>query len=940
MFFAEAQGDPAKWSLAAQAYGEVIKHPPPANRVHAYARYKLAWVHEGTGDHARAVDAFKKVIDAVALAPGQPGAARLADAARRDVIPAYAKVGDPARAFRFFEGMGGDPLAMTADLGQALLDTGHYPEAIIVYRDLASRDRRGARPCLYEARIAQATMAMKGGAKEPIKAALEALLAAEKAARFADAPAEDKQRCANEAAGTVIETALSWHLEAIGTPGTRGTGDRRTMDLAAALYERAIAAFPAAELAKIEFSRMVREDWPTAFSLKYGRADLLFAEERWAEAAAAFDAALLEDPRSPLAPEAAYAAALSWQKVFEREPHVGPRQVRQGPPSFEPRTATPAQRAMLGAFDRYACHVKPAPGDKDGRDQLVEVKSARARTLFELQRWSEAAIALREVALDYADHPAAPLSAQLYLEALEVLRTQVKPARPSCIEDMRRDLPRMLDAFCAGDKAKGSSDCAIFQRARVDLARLSAEDESARARAATGAAALALHERAGTAYFELFRRHCEAPVAAGQAPEAERCDEIAENAARSYQAARLLAKAITARRALVEFDGKTRGRSSSGSPLARRAVYEVGASYQAMAVYDLAAEWYERFAKADPKAEKAEVALSDAVLLRLGLGQETEALEDARLFLRVHGATKPVQSAAIAWTLGAHYAEREEWEKARGTLEGAMPVIDRAAPDVQVQAHAAYARSLARLHREADARREYEKVRALWRDPAAAEAGIRSAYAGEDEAQKDKRLARALNAVGEAYFAAAEDARRARVDPLRFPEYHGAGSKADVLAHVGTRVKDWYEKKKAAIQAVEPEYAKILDLKPAAPPRWVIAAGARSGHMWGDLVDDFRRAPIPAAWRNDDELRNTYTTALYNASEPYRVAHARPALEKCLSLSQRHQYFDEHTRGCEAWLAKNDKAEYHVVDELRGAPTLINDGLRERAGPILAASRP
>ncbi|MFO0667863.1 MAG: hypothetical protein U0174_28175, partial [Polyangiaceae bacterium] len=33
--------------------------------------------------------------------------------------------------------------------------------------------------------------------------------------------------------------------------------------------------------------------------------------------------------------------------------------------------------------------------------------------------------------------------------------------------------------------------------------------------------------------------------------------------------------------------------------------------------------------------------------------------------------------------------------------------------------------------------------------------------------------------------------------------------------------------------------------------------------------------------------------------------------------------------------AKNYKAEYHVVDELRGAPTLANSGLDEKSPPLL-----
>jgi hypothetical protein len=49
----------------------------------------------------------------------------------------------------------------------------------------------------------------------------------------------------------------------------------------------------------------------------------------------------------------------------------------------------------------------------------------------------------------------------------------------------------------------------------------------------------------------------------------------------------------------------------------------------------------------------------------------------------------------------------------------------------------------------------------------------------------------------------------------------------------------------------------------------------------------------------------------------------------------KYQYFDEFSRDCEKWLAKNYKTEYHVVDELRGAPTLSNGGLDDKPPPVI-----
>jgi hypothetical protein len=45
-------------------------------------------------------------------------------------------------------------------------------------------------------------------------------------------------------------------------------------------------------------------------------------------------------------------------------------------------------------------------------------------------------------------------------------------------------------------------------------------------------------------------------------------------------------------------------------------------------------------------------------------------------------------------------------------------------------------------------------------------------------------------------------------------------------------------------------------------------------------------------------------------------------------------YFDDHSRSCEKWLSKNYGAEYHLIDEFRGAPVRVNSWLADRAVPV------
>ena len=251
---------------------------------------------------------------------------------------------------------------------------------------------------------------------------------------------------------------------------------------------------------------------------------------------------------------------------------------------------------------------------------------------------------------------------------------------------------------------------------------------------ANPAASIELYSRAANAYLALWRKYGAEPIAAGREPDCRRMDEVVYNMAKAYQAARLLAKAIEARQILID----ERWRMHR-SPLAVRALYELGQNYQAIAVYSRAADFFERYAKAvDYKGDDVDRALSDAVVLRLGLGQEKEALEAARTFEQKLGARRAERSAEISFALATHYTDREDWDSARAALGRSLRLIDAKAPyDVRVQAHALFGRALAAAGREADAAREYER---------AARALARSAPLQRERSSKRRRIRRLASA--------------------------------------------------------------------------------------------------------------------------------------------------------------------------------------------------
>ena len=444
-----------------------------------------------------------------------------------------------------------------------------------------------------------------------------------------------------------------------------------------------------------------------------------------------------------------------------------------------------------------------------------------------------------------------------------------------------------------------------------------------------GTEAIDNYRKGAEAYGELWAKYCETPLSKGdKVKQCEKADEILYNRAKAYQAGRLLAKSIGAR--MVLLDPKF---GLAKSPLAFKAMYEIGGNYQAIAVYDKASDWFEKYAKETSyKGETADQALSDAVVLRLGLGQEEEAIADANNFNKYYGGRKPAQAAQIAFAVAAHYGEKSAWEDVVKRLNASMNTIDKQATlDVRIQAHGLLARAYANTKRAPNAATEYKKVLGAWRDPQKAVSEIQSIKDDSEDA-RTRRIGRTLESVGEATFYFAEE-MKSKVDSVKFPEYKGKGSKEEVKKHIETKVKDWIGKKRPLIEAATADYKRIVDLQPVPPPRWVIASGSRVGQMWGQFVKEFRAAPIPDSIKKDYELRTAYYGALDDASEPQKQM-ARGAFETCLKYSVKYQYFDQFSRTCEEWLADNYKTEYHLIDEFRGSPNRVNSALREKPRPV------
>jgi hypothetical protein len=347
---------------------------------------------------------------------------------------------------------------------------------------------------------------------------------------------------------------MAWHLEAVGSGGVRGTGDKKTMKLAAELYEKVVDNFKAGEFSKFEFPRIVKEDWPTS-SRSSTPWPISSTSRRTGPSAARPSTRSSPRTRRPPTPPRPRTRRCSATRTSTRRPTrtasdkkgtgnlpVGGRkdptrraQAGSDKEKYAPKEFTDNQKGMVTAFNRYICYIKPAANDKEAQEQYVEVKYARARTYFEAQHWEEAALGFRDVAMNHADNEVGIYATQLYLESLNILGTHSDPPRPSCLRRHGHGRAEVHRALLQRRKEKDNAEqCGILIKIQRDIERLGPRRWS---RPPQGRRRLA---RSSTRRPRTLLRPVEEVRRGrvrGQGPACERSDEILYNAARAFQAA-------------------------------------------------------------------------------------------------------------------------------------------------------------------------------------------------------------------------------------------------------------------------------------------------------------------------------------------------------------------------------------------------------------------
>ncbi|HJL19194.1 MAG TPA: tetratricopeptide repeat protein [Sandaracinaceae bacterium LLY-WYZ-13_1] len=914
--FAEYYFGEGDMRAAQQFYSKVTEIPPERNPVYGYALYKQAWAMYNLEDFQGALTQFVRTIEFAQQNPDARDAANLARQSRRELVLPYSRVGTPRRALEFFRRYATNEdqaLEMLESLAELYYDTGAWPETIQIYHRLMAERPDGNKLCYWQSRVTNAVISSRP--KDEQVREVRRLVDLHESFTGADGREQAAiQECSQATAAILVELATAWHREAIGTDDQPGTNDRNTMRAATAIYRLVLERFP--NMDQMEFPNIDRRDWPTEYRISYFYAELLWRMEDWAQCGPAFDRVVELDPQGEFTQDAAYAAVLCYNNLYQQQYSSRETEVRgeENPcedirnrrrrrqcereqeemseaERYVPRELSDTESGMLQAFQRFVCYVSDS-------DELPTIKYRRARIYYESNRYEEAAMLFRDIALNHEDSELSEYAANLYLDSLNILGTQWQ--RSQCIDEIRENIEPLSGMYCANqdDRDAHPDLCGVLDQLRCDTLRLQAEAAQRERR----------YRDAATTYVTIAREH----------RECGNLDEVLYNAAINYEAARLLGRAIRVRTILIQ--------NFPESDLARRAVYLVGANYHALAIYNQAAEWYERFAREYPGEDGSDCtdeqreagtcaiaheALQNAVFFRLGLGQEDQAVEDAELFERNYRRRMPRETSQVMFSLGSIYERQEDWNRVFGHYRGWLRSYGRRAlPHEVIRANVQMGRAKWELDDKRDAERYFEAAVRTWTRGAGEDIAELEEVSDED---RQLYLARAKDATSEALFYLAEY-EYAEFRQIRFPRFRGGRSIQRVQRWAENDFAEWLQEKREALTEAEEAYNRIAELE---IPEWEIAGAARVGEMYRSFMDQIRQAPIPEEIENDDELYGIYVDALENAARPLQQQ-AMDKFEFCLTRATAVRWFNEFSEQCEQELNQLDRAQYPMAAELRG----------------------
>ncbi len=938
------EGEAGSMGKAKKFYEEVTKYPDTS--VYAYSLYKQAWCLYNMQDYNGTLNQFIAVVEYAEQHPEDDNAQQLMKQVRKEMHMPYSQVKPPDHAWEFFEKYGGD-LAIPGmeSLADAYFNQGFWKDAIVIYHKLMSVDPEHDGLCNWQYMITFATNSLKNKDEQLVE--LKRMISVYELFAGKNHSQERKDECLRDVREMIQRQAVAWHREAVGTDTQPGTNDMQTMERAIAAYDVLLKLYTDSTADWERVPQTGPEDtWIAPYDIAFYKAELLWHMEDWVKCGPAYDDVVEMDPDGQYMEDAAYAAVLCYNRLYhmyhkedkagkhdvlgkdKKDGKKGAKKGKKGESEEETNEYAEKKIAsisekMLAAFTRYHCYVTDS-------DDLADVMYQKARIYYESNHFAEAAFWFKEISYNHVTSEVAPFAANLYLDSLYAMTLQDKTRGVPCLEliaDAAND-------FIVTPKFAPYMEDPLFKTVVYQL-KCNTERKKAEAYQEQK-----MWKEAAVTYKELYEKwggDCD-----------ERLDEVLFNMGITFQAANLLGQAIKWRRVLIE--------KYPESEHAKKAIYMVGQNYHAIAMYEKAAEQYEKYAKDYSGEDDASIGLENATTFRLGLGQYEQAIGDAQLYIKNYTSgkkKKPIEVAKVAFSIGQIYKRQKLWGDVIKHYDSfAKKYKSAGTVDLRIRAYVELGEAWSKKKKEDVALKQYDAAAKLFSVEALAKVEGAGELDAEKNADKLARQGMMLDAGSQALFYLGE-AKYEEFNKVKFPEfvpdkitkiiYSDDPEQAKMEKELyqnkfyneskeawekhknlmkfqtwsKTELKGWAEKKLKLKGEAEESYFKVLDFK---VPRWVIASSARIGDMYRQFFNAYYNAPVPDIVKEDPDLLDMYNDERDAQALQYKGT-AIDGFINCLEEAKRNQWFNEWSSLCETALNELDPKAYSVSSEIRPTAT-------------------
>ena len=768
--------------------------------------------------------------------------------------------------------------AMLKGLAGLYFDDGKDKEAVLTYRQLIRDRPLSPEAPFFQARIVDATMRV--GHKK-LTADQAKILVHDHAAGRAGRHGQDRGRqkelaqAKDLAERTLSNLAVSWHNEG------KKTRDEETFALDNQIYADYLTLFP---------------DNPKAYSLHFYHGELLYDQlQDFAGAAKEYDWVMAQDgekiekQKKPgkWFGKASEDAVYAWEEVAKA---AGAKV----PPPAKSTTQQPIPAAQQGLVDACARYVKYFPNGP----KVVEVNYKAARILYAYNHFVEAVKSFLDIAVNHPDSDVASYSANLVLDSYNLLGDVQK------VYDLSGKflgMPKLAKGKFRDDLIKIHEE-AGFKRPEI-------EEKAGR------------FEDAAKMYLRI----------AADYPKGGKADQAVWNASVDFYKAGDFESSIKARKQIIA--------SYSQSPLMPKALFSNAQSFEATADFAQAATAYEKYAADYEKQAtgskhashkhgqapetpgpvfeqiKAQQALINAAVYRVGLRQHGAAIKDRESYLRLWPVSKRAigsdPSEQVFASMADVYEEQGKLGLAIKQLEEHAKHVSRDA-DAYLKVQGRVIKLYERSHNEKIARKLQKDVLDFYK------------HYGRSHFSPDALdvVAQASYLENQPVFDAFEGQR------LHLPEKQ--------------LIKD-VKAKAAALLSVQDAFTKTVKLGSADP---AICSLWRIGLAYQKFAQSVYDAPIPPEFRKNEQLVEAYKDALAQKYSMPAESKAKELYANAVAKARELGIYNDCASKALLGLKKYDPANYGDVPETvipvasSAAPAGMPAGLLAKVDTSHAAAIP